>query len=293
MRTRTIEQAPKIRVRLAEIYAEKFSEADLVRLTEFFRTPAGRKYVTLLPELEASARRLVNEEAMRSDPKVVHGLEIFKRREEQEKAQQGDLEERARNGDREAMYRLGVLYCSSTRGDLNQNDKVAKCFEWKRSAAKAGLREAQYDIGYSYREGRYGNGKSGTEMFRWMKFAADQGHPAAQYFVGSAYAGNTSLFGNQPTGVKINGKEAETWLEKAANNGSVDAILILAAMYVEGRLVDRNMERAIHWYSRAAEKRNPTAVRKLGEIYESGMAGEPNLQEALKWYKQAAGVPPR
>ena len=293
MRNRATEQIPAIRAQLSEIYATKLSESELTTLTEFFRTPTGRKYVTLLPELQINESKIVLQTLLKSDPKAGEQLEALKRQQEKTDAARTDLEKRAKNNDREAMYQLGICYCSSYGVGIDRKAMLEKCFEWKKRAAEAGLREAQFDIGFSYIDGRYGNGKSGKEMARWMKLAADQGHSSAQFYVGSAYAGNTRAFGNQPTGVEADGKEAVRWLAKAADAGSMGAIMDLASIYMEGRLVERDASKAIHWYSQAAAKRNTFAMRKLGEIYESGIEGEPNLQEAMKWYKQAAGVQPR
>jgi TPR repeat protein len=128
-------------------------------------------------------------------------------------------------------------------------------------------------------------------MFKWLKRAAELGHSGSAFYVGSAYAGNTKVFGNQSPGVEVNPKDAELWLQKAAKSGGMGAILELASMYMEGRVIERNMPQAIHWYTQAAEKRNTFAMRKLGEIYERGIDIPPDPQEAMKWYKQAAGVP--
>ena len=289
MRSRTTEFMPKLRKQLAEIYANKFEEAELVALAKFFQTPIGKKYVTLVPELQLAEGKLLAEEMLKSYPKFGEELDTVKRLQAQADAERARLEQQAKSGNRDAMYRLGT-YCSSSN-PADRKDRIAKCFDWKMRAAESGLPEAQFDVGFSYIDGRYGNQKSGTEMFKWMKRAADQGHPSALFYVGSAYAGNIKVFGNQPTGVEVNAKEAEFWLQKAAKAGGMGAIMELAAMYFEGRVVERNIPQAVHWYSQAAEKRNTFAMRKLGEIFESGIGIEPNLQEAMKWYKQAAGIP--
>lgn len=291
MRNRTSEVMPTIRTKLAEIYAVKFRETELAALTEFFRSPLGKKYVSLLPELQLAEGKLVIEEVLlKADPKIVEGLEAGKRRQAQAEIERANLEQQAKASNRDAMYRLGTSYCSSS-SPSDRKDNLAKCFDWKVRAAEGGLPEAQFDVGFSYIDGRYGNQKSGTEMFKWLKRAADEGHSGAQFYVGSAYAGNTKVFGNQPTGVEVNAKEAEFWLQKAAQAGGMGAIMDLASMYLEGRVVERNIPQSIRWYSMAAEKKNNFAMRKLGEIYESGIDMEPNLTEAMKWYKAAAGVP--
>lgn len=280
---RASESLPKVREKVAEAYASKFESEELVALTTFFRTPVGQKYAALYPELQAITGKLLVEEALMSDPKISAALEADRVRKQQIEADRTALEQKANAGDPAAMYKLAATYCS-------RKDTLPQCFDWKLRAAKAGHPEAQFDIGFSFVDGRYGNQKNGVEMFRWIKRAAEQGHSSAAYYVGSAYAGNTKVFGNQATGVEISAKDAELWLQKAAKAGGMGAIMDLASMYLEGRVLERNIPQAIYWYSQAAEKRNTFAMRKLGEIYECGIGIEPNQQEAMKWYKQAAGV---
>jgi TPR repeat protein len=292
MQKRAIEMTPKLRQALAEIYGEKFSEAELATLTRFFRTPAGRRYVKLLPELELSTSRLVFQNIVISSDSIMSAaLDAAKQQQEKEKSERVNLEERAERGDREAMFLLGNSYCYSFTSQDDRKERIAKCFDWKKRAAEAGLREAQIDIGFSYIDGRYGNGKSPSEMIRWMTLAAEQGDTSAQFYVGSAYAGNSGVFNNQPTGVEINGLEAARWFEKAAIGGHMVATIELAGMYLEGKIIKRNETQAMYWYAQGAAKGNRFAMGKLGQIFENGMGIEPNVVEALRWYKQAAGVP--
>lgn len=298
LKTRTSEAIPKIRSGLVEAYANRFSEHELASLAKFFMSPLGKKYVSLQPELQlAEAKLVIDEVLLKSNPKAIAELETLKQAEEalkqremQAEAERLSLEAQATLGNRDAMYRLANVYCSSLGSPSDRMANRAKCFELKTRAAEAGLTDAQFDVGFSYVDGRYGNQKSGAEMFKWMKRAADQGHSSAQFYVGSAYAGNIRVYGNQPTGVEVNAKEAEFWLRKAAQAGGMGAIMDLASMYLEGRIVERNIPESIRFYSMAAEKKNNFAMRKLGEIYENGVDMPPNIPEAMKWYKLAAGV---
>lgn len=292
MINRSNEALPRVRDRVAELYADKFTDADLAAIMKFFRSPVGQKYAALLPELQQAEGKMVVEEIFKSDPKIAAALDAEKRRQTQLEAERASLEQQVNAGSAQAMYRLGATYCSGGN-PTDRKDNLLKCFNWKLRAAEAGLAEAQHDIGFSYIDGRYGNEKSGAEMFKWLKRAAENGHSASMYYVGSAYAGNNKVFGNMPTGVEPSAKDAEFWLQKSANTGGMGATMDLASMYFEGRVVERDMQKAIYWYSQAAEKRNTFAMRKLGEIYEEGQGAQANLQEAMKWYKQAAGIQPR
>lgn len=276
---------PKVRDKMAETYAEKFSASELLALSKFFKSPVGAKYASLYPEMNRLAARALFEETMRLNPKVTEALEAENQRKEKVESDRVALEQKANEGNPEAMYKLAnTTYCF-------RQETLGQCFAWKLKAAEAGFVEAQFDVGMSYATGRYGNQKSGEEMFNWMVRAAEKGHVMAAYNVGSAYAGNLKAFGNQAVGVEVSAKNAEEWLKKAASSGGMQAIMDIAAMYLEGRVLERNPQQGIYWYSQAAEKRNTLAMKKLGELYERGLGVEPNQTEAIKWYKLAAGIP--
>jgi hypothetical protein len=276
---------PKVREKMAKTYAEKFSVSELLALTKFFKSHVGTKYALLNPELNMLAGRFLLEETLQLNPKVTEALEAEKQRKAKVESDRIALEQKANEGNPEAMYKLATItYCS-------RKETLGQCLDWKTKAADAGFVEAQFDVGMSYADGRYGNQKSGEEMFKWMTRAAEKGNVMAAYHVGSAYAGNLRAFGNQTAGVEVDAKNAEEWLKKAATAGGMVAIMDLAAMYMEGRVLERNTQQAIYWYSQAAEKRNTLAMKKLGELYERGLGVEPNQIEAIKWYKLAAGIP--
>lgn len=256
------ETVPKILPQFAEIYASKFDVADLQVLTAFAQSAAGRKYIAILPELHVAETRLVLNELLKFDPKLLTKLSAVqakataKAEADQQfsirTATRKSLEQQAKSGDSDAMYRFAQLCAGDYR---DPKDRLEHCFGWLMRAAENGAMQAQRDIAFAYMSGQYyGNAKSAREAFRWWMRAAEQGQVDAQFVVGSVYAGDYQNFENHSPGVDPDPKEA------------------------------------IRWFTKAAEQRHGTARRKLGEIYESGIGVEPNLQEALKWYKRASGL---
>lgn len=86
-----------------------------------------------------------------------------------------DLEDRARSGEAEAQYRLGLAYFM---GDGMPQD-YALAAAWLLKAAEQGVTDAQYQIGTLY---AYGTGVAfnQAEAIRWWRRAAARGSLEAQ-----------------------------------------------------------------------------------------------------------------
>jgi TPR repeat protein len=108
----------------------------------------------------------------------------------------------AQAGDREAQYRLGVLYAEGK--GVAPNDAEAAL--WFERAAEQGEAMAQYNLGASYAEGA-GVRQDMTAAAKWFRRAADQGIPLAQLNLGLLYASGS--------GVPQDNVEALKWIDLA------------------------------------------------------------------------------
>jgi len=77
-------------------------------------------------------------------------------------------------------------------------------------------------------------------------------------------------------------------IEKAAQEGDTDAMVILGEMYAEGKGVARDSRIAADWYLKAAEKENTTAMLKLGPVYIEGRGVGQDAKVGIAWYLKAA-----
>jgi TPR repeat protein len=82
-----------------------------------------------------------------------------------------------------------------------------------------------------------------------------------------------------------------------ADNGDTDAMLDLGAMYLVGRGVKQNREKALMWYKKAADLDGQRACRCIGNLYRYDNLddGTPvptsdreRLRQAFEWYKKGA-----
>jgi len=83
-----------------------------------------------------------------------------------------------------------------------------------------------------------------------LQQCAEQGSMLAQLALAKHY-----LSTNENT------EEAEDWYHKAAGQGNAEAQYQLGVMYLEGKGVMENSDKALEWISIAASQRHPEAVK--------------------------------
>jgi TPR repeat protein len=104
-------------------------------------------------------------------------------------------------------------------------------------------------------------------MERYLKRAADGGLPSAKTFYGSYL-----VLGEHKT------QEGLSYLEQAAQDNYLEAMLVLAGFLFSGAFLAKDMVKAINYLSRVAEKGDPEAI--IGLIYaENDLYGKPKDKE--------------
>ena len=77
-------------------------------------------------------------------------------------------------------------------------------------------------------------------------------------------------------------------VQKAAEQGNVDAQFVLGAMYVHGSEVAQDYKQAAAWYRKAAEQGDANAQGLLGVLYKYGMGVAQDDKQAVAWTRKAA-----
>jgi hypothetical protein len=84
-------------------------------------------------------------------------------------------------------------------------------------------------------------------------------------------------------------KNAMLYLERAANQGSVPAMLALGDQYKRGLGMPRDDVKAFEWFTAAAAKENPVALLEIGNYYDSGKGGvAKSYEHAREYFGKAA-----
>ncbi len=97
--------------------------------------------------------------------------------------------------------------------------------------------------------------------------------------------GNMYFFGE---GARKSIDKSIGWFAKAADYGSIDAMMDLADMYYKGDCVARDYRKSAEWYKIAAANGSSKAMYNLGTMYCEGIGVAQDYNEAAKWWRQAA-----
>jgi TPR repeat protein len=88
--------------------------------------------------------------------------------------------------------------------------------------------------------------------------------------------------------VAQNSTEASEWFRKAAEQGDVDAQVILGTNYNDGLGVIKDAAEAVKWYRKAAEQGHAGAQSLLGSCYLKGEGVAKDSKMAVEWLRKAA-----
>ncbi|NMA99507.1 MAG: hypothetical protein GX970_15620 [Phyllobacteriaceae bacterium] len=81
---------------------------------------------------------------------------------------------------------------------------------------------------------------------------------------------------------------AASWYERSAAQGFVPAQYRMGNLYELGSGVEKDLEQARLWYQRAAEAGNRMAMHNLAALYAGGEIGEQQFELAAEWFEKAA-----
>ena len=151
----------------------------------------------------------------------------------------------------EELYKLAISYGSmGAKANLggvyyNKGD-YTEAFPLLSDAAADGIASAQYLLGCMY---RWGDGVTRNEdiAIRWYKLAAAQGHEKAIACLDAMYFDEEA-------------PEAFDWVKKRAQEGDAYSQYRLGKFYMEGTVVEQDYDEAKKWLDKAAQQDNVQAI---------------------------------
>jgi TPR repeat protein len=175
--------------------------------------------------------------------------------------------------------RSAELLAKAYRRGLGVETDLAKSSEYLLKAAKAGIAEAQGQMGLNY---WFASGveENHAEAYKWLNMCALQGEGRGLYLLGKATEGGI--------GCKKDHKEAFRLYQLAAEKEEVDAVYQLAECFYYGTGVEKDPQQAIIHYKQAARMGSNRAKTDLGWFLYQGEYVETNYDEAAKWFIEAA-----
>lgn len=154
--------------------------------------------------------------------------------------------------------------------DKNPEDAV----KWYKQAASEGDINAQLFVAASYLYG-FGVKKNTDTASRYYIDAAKSGNALAQFALADNFL-NSRNVGNRKLGL--------IWLNKSAANANPQALTKLASIYMDGKLVEKDVEKASELLTKASEQNYAPAMVKLAYLaLENG-----DKNKGLEWFNKAA-----
>lgn len=163
--------------------------------------------------------------------------------------------------DAEAQYHIGFMYYDGT--GVHKNNEAA--FQWMRASAEKDFSPAQLTLAKMYSNG-IGVNKDTKRYHWWMRKAAIQGDSEAQYMMGFL---SSNIFDEN---LPYSTREGIRWLERAANQGHVEAMRTLGRTYRDGEISSNRYQdssKAVYWLKKAADGGSSEAEAELRAIQEN------------------------
>ena len=203
------------------------------------------------------------------------------------------------------MTLLGELY----KDGLSVRRNPVEAVRWYKLAAERGDRQAQFALGVAHLNGS-GAPKDRKAAREWFQKAAAQNHGGALYnlgvlaidadiqdFAGAAAlfrkaaelgdmdaAYGLSVFYREGTGVPRDRAESIRWLQRAAQESHVAAMVEFGVALFNGDGVEKSEAGAAKLFGRAAQANSPIAQNRLARLYAAGRGVKADMVEAMKWH---------
>ena len=158
-----------------------------------------------------------------------------------ENLEMNNLEATAEQGDMEAQFHLGCMYCQGEGTEVNYE----KALYWWEKAAEQGDVRAQFNVGLIFFRG-LGTEVNYEKALYWYEKAAEQGDAKAQFTTADMY------YCSYGEGMSWDKEKALYWFEKAAEQGHIKAQFKTGCMYYKGDGTKRSKEKALYWWELAA-----------------------------------------
>lgn len=187
-----------------------------------------------------------------------------------------ELKRAAREGVREAQYVLGFLLENGLGCVADRTEAET----WYRKAAEQGLAAAQYELAMTERSCTTDE-QFGAALI-WVRKAAEGGFWPAQMTLSAWHEGGFGMPADPVESFRV--------ALKAAEDGYVSAAREVASMYERGRGVAIDLEKAFAWSMRAAELGDPDSAYAVGRNLQSGSGVAKDEQKALTWLVKACDL---
>ena len=176
-------------------------------------------------------------------------------------------------GDAESQYYLGLIYLS----DNWAGKDVMEAMSYLLSAADQSNAEAMWKIGELYDSGQ-GVNRNLLTAIDWYRKSKQSEITKSKFRFMQINNGKSTFQSNSDVISKI---------KKSALNKDAESQFKLANIYDEGKLAERDLEKAFHWYQEAAINNHAYSMLMTGYMHCRGVGVESNKENANQWLKKS------
>ncbi len=123
--------------------------------------------------------------------------------------------------------------------------------------------------------------KNKEKGIEYIKMAAEEDDPKAQYIYSGIILEADS--GKEPSLQQL--QEAAVWIQKSADSGYLKAVITLASMYAEGKILKKDPKKAQYYFTEAAKQGDTQSQVTVAGIYHFSVGTDKTT--AYAWYKVA------
>lgn len=177
------------------------------------------------------------------------------------------------SGDAESQYYAGLVYL--TDGWSGRN--VEKALAYLTTAADQNNAEAMWKIGEAYENG-WGVNKDLLAALDWYRKSKQSNIEKSRIRFMTLNKGQAEFKSND---------EVLKGLMKNSDQNDTEAKFKLGNIYDEGKLTERNMDKAYSWYEKAANNNHSYSMLMLGYFLCRGIGVEINKVKANEWLNKS------
>lgn len=186
-----------------------------------------------------------------------------------------DFSKAANEGVGYALVQMGHFYRDGYRVERD----IHKALDYYERAARQGELTGLLALGDVYRKGWYGLKRDPDKALRYYQRAAALGSFEAEYRIAWLLVNQSSSHPHQVPAFNL--------LQELAAEGHPQALCDLGDLYLEGRLVEKDLNKARDYYVSAAQAGAVEAAFKLGLFYQTEES-MPDYSLSFAWFLKAA-----
>lgn len=201
------------------------------------------------------------------------GVVTFEDREMNDEMEDGELAATSQN-----LWQLVMAYQEAKAvlydeaAEWSEQEEAVHTLEW---LWDEGLTVAAHQLGKCYRDG-LGVIPDDEKAEEWLFLSAEKGNDYSQYALGKLLQGQRRI------------TEAVAWYGQASAQGNQYADYRLGKLYLLGKEVPKDAEKAVRHLIASAEAGNQYAQYVLGKLYLIGQDIPQDREQALYWFNRSA-----